>query len=170
MPEEIIPIVNEQDEVIDIRRISQVHQEGLLHREAYVYLINLKKEVLLQKRKDNGLFDHSAAGHFPITESYVQGAKREFEEELGTNISIDELQELCYQRMDSIKPHYRNQRFVKVYLLSKDIALEQFNTDPLEVAQVKYFTKPQVQVLLQHPSLITASAKLLIEKYILQRL
>lgn len=41
MPEEMIPIVNEADEIVDIRPISEVHKKGLIHREAYVYLINL---------------------------------------------------------------------------------------------------------------------------------
>ena len=82
MTDELIPVVDENDELISNEPISDVHTKGLLHRETFVYLIN-HRGVLLQQRSDNGLWDHSAAGHFPSTETYLEGAQREFREELG---------------------------------------------------------------------------------------
>lgn len=170
MSEEKIPIVNEKDEVVGIKQISEAHKHGLIHREAYVYLINLDGEVLLQKRKDNGLWDHSAAGHFSSTESYVEGAKREFEEELGVKIETIDLKEIGYERINTIKPNKKNFRFVKIYIVTKDIPLENFKIGCTEVEDIKFFDKSELLKLLQQPHILTGSAKSLIEKYILSRL
>jgi len=170
MSEEMIPIVNEKDEVVDIKGISEAHKYGLIHREVYVYLINLDGGVLLQKRKDNGLWDHSAAGHFSSTESYVDGAKREFEEELGVKIEARDLKEIGYERINTIKPNKKNFRFVKIYVVKKDITLENFKIDRTEVEDIKFFDKNELRKLLQQPNFLTGSAKSLIEKYILSRL
>lgn len=165
--DEIIPVVNDKDEIVDIKSISEVHKTGLVHREAYVYLMNSSGKVLLQKRKDNGLWDHSAAGHFSEHESYIEGAKREFEEELGVRISLDDLKEIAYKRLDSIKPNKKNSRFVRVYLVKKDFGLAEFKIDPEELTEIKFFDKLELRKLLNQPHLLTNSAKALIEEYIM---
>jgi len=166
----MISIVNEKDDIIGIKPFSEAHKQGLIHREAYVYLLTPDGKVLLQKREDNGLWDHSAAGHLPSTESYIEGAKREFEEELGIKIRITDLKEIGYERMNTVKPDKKNFRFVKIYLVKKDIRIENFKTNPSEVKDIKYFDKSELLKLLQQPHLLTGSAKSLIEKYILSRM
>ena len=89
---EKISHVDENDNIIGEITREQANSQGLLHREAYTYLINSKNQVLLQRRADNGRWDHSAAGHFPPSETYLQGAKREFLEELGIDIPTSEFE------------------------------------------------------------------------------
>ncbi|MBN2421902.1 NUDIX domain-containing protein [Candidatus Woesearchaeota archaeon] len=168
--EELIPVVNEKDEVVGVESFSKVHKLGLLHRESYVYLINSDNEVLLQKRQSSGFWDHSAAGHFSKDESYIEGAKREFEEELGVKININELKEISYERLNSIKPNKKNKRFVRIYIIKKDISLDDFNVDDKEVKEVRFFNKSQLQKLLQQPNLFTNSSRRIIEKYIFKYL
>jgi len=168
--EEIIAVVNEKDEVVDTKQISYIHKVGLLHRESYIYLINFNNEVLLQKRSDNSLWDHSAAGHFSEKESYKEGAIREFEEELGVKIETIDLKEIGYERINTIKPNKKNFRFVKIYFIKKDIPLENFKIAHTEVSDIKFFDKSELRKLLQQPYLLTGSAKSLIKKYILSRL
>jgi isopentenyldiphosphate isomerase len=167
---EFVAVVDEHDVVVGVEALDKVHERGILHREAYVYLINSRREVLLQRRADNGLWDHSAAGHFSKDETYVQGALREFEEELGVKIDVEDLHEIASERLETAKPNKKNVRFVKVFLVRKDIPLERFKIDRGEVAAVKFFTEEGVQDLLRQPDLLTGSAKFLIEKYVLNLL
>ena len=168
MSKEMIPIVDEKDEIIDIKPISEVHKLGLLHRESYVYLINFRQEILLQKRIDTGLWDHSAAGHFSKNESYINGAKREVEEELGININISELKKIAYERLTSVKPHKNNVRFAEIFLIKKNISINEFNIDNNEIKEIKYFNKQELIDLLSKPHLLTNSAKKIIKKHILR--
>jgi len=170
MTEEMIPIVNEKDEVIDEKPFNEVHKKGLLHRESYVYLINSKKEVLLQKRPDRNVWDHSAAGHFSKDETYEEGALREFEEELGISIKKEDLKEIGYERFSSIRPGNHNERFAKIYFVKKDIPLTQFNIDEWELSDVKYFGKKELLALLKNQDLVAHSASIVMEKYILKLL
>ena len=76
-----------------------IHQEGLLHCTAHVWLLRKKNnqiEILLQKRSDAkdsfpGCYDISSAGHIPAGDSYFKSAKRELKEELGVEIDENEL-------------------------------------------------------------------------------
>src|SRR3989344_5424331 len=88
--DEEISLVDEDDNPLGIVSRKHVHKKGLLHRESYVYLISPNNQVLLQKRADTKKWDHSAAGHFSPDETYLQGAQKEFEEELGVKIHLEE--------------------------------------------------------------------------------
>ncbi|MBU0472310.1 MAG: NUDIX domain-containing protein [Nanoarchaeota archaeon] len=168
MSEEMIPIVNENDEIIDLKSFSDVHKLGFIHRESYVYLINFKHEVLLQKRDYTGLWNHSAAGHFSINESYIDGAKREFEEELGISINVNELKKIAYERLSSVKAHKNNVRFAEIFIIKKNIPINKFKIDPNEVKEVKYFNKQELIDLLSKNDLVANTATKIIKKYILK--
>ncbi|MFH1072284.1 MAG: NUDIX domain-containing protein [Nanoarchaeota archaeon] len=170
MAEEHIPIVNTADRIVGSSSFSTVHRQGLLHREAYTYLINKRKEVLLQQRTDSGLWDHSSAGHFPETESYAEGARREFAEELGIQLPLSAFKEIAYERIDSIKPQKKNRRFVKVFVVRKDIPLHEFKIEKKELIAVRYFGCSELRVLLSQEHVLTNSAQYLIKKYLLKML
>ncbi len=164
MPE-VVPIVDEHDHIIGSEKLSVVHTRGLLHRETYVYLIN-EKRVLLQMRADNGLWDHSAAGHFPVNESYLEGAMRELREELGLTVSPEEFQEIAFELFESRRSVRNNVRFARVFLVRLNLPLKSIKIDPNEVKKVKYFDKPAVEDLLEGVT-VTDSARYILKKYIL---
>jgi len=58
-PKEVIAVVDEHDKVIGETTRRAAHERGLWHSEVYVYLINPEKRVLLHKRSETGLRDHS---------------------------------------------------------------------------------------------------------------
>ena len=65
-----------------IKEKEQAHLEGDFHRSVHVWIINNKKEILLQKRSPNkknypNKWDISSAGHIRSRESIIEGAKRE---------------------------------------------------------------------------------------------
>jgi len=169
-PDEIIALVDDEDRIISSTTRKEAHEKGLLHREAYAYLINSRKQVLLQKRADNHLWDHSVGGHFPLEQDYQEGALREFREELGINLDKSEFKEIANERTKMTSHNGKNVRFVKVFLIKKDIPAENFSSDEGEVEEIRYFDIDELKELLSHPEKITNTAKYLIEKYILKEL
>jgi isopentenyl-diphosphate Delta-isomerase len=88
MVEEIFDIVDEQDRVVGQAPRSVVHARKLLHRAVHIFVINSRRELLLQKRsalKDEYplCYTSSASGHLSAGESYDTAAPRELHEELG---------------------------------------------------------------------------------------
>ncbi|TKJ17280.1 hypothetical protein CEE44_01970 [Candidatus Woesearchaeota archaeon B3_Woes] len=171
-PNEIIDVVDEFDNVIGSTTRKEVHTKGILHREVYVYLINSNKEVLLQKRKDNHLWDHSIGGHFPINQSYEVAALRESKEELGITLNNQDLKEVAKEKFIKIKTSHKglNKRFAKIFLIKKDIPLTKFKIDKEEIEEIRYFNIDELKKLLLTPSKMTISSKKILEKYILKEL
>lgn len=162
MTKEIVAVVNDKDEVISSKELQEVHKLGLFHREVFVYLINDKKEVLLQKRADEGVWDHSAAGHFSLEESYLMGAIRELYEEIGLKVSEEELKEIGYEFFSTIKKDRKNLRFGKIFLVQKNVSLTDLRLDSNEVLEVKFFKKEELKQLKN----IKDKARYVLEKYI----
>ena len=86
--DELLDVVDENDEVIAVRRRGEIHAERLMHRAVHILVFNDSGELFLQKRslsKDEqpGKWDSSAAGHVDSGEDYLACARRELAEELG---------------------------------------------------------------------------------------
>ena len=86
--DELLDVVNDNDEVITVKRRGDIHAQGLMHRAVHILLFNSRGELFLQKRslsKDEqpGKWDSSAAGHVDSGEDYLDCARREIGEELG---------------------------------------------------------------------------------------
>jgi isopentenyldiphosphate isomerase len=92
--EGIYDIVNENDEVIDKAKYSEVYSKKLLHRIVHVFVFNSKGELFIQKRSQRvieypGYYTSSASGMVPIGEDYLNTAKKELKEELGMESDLD---------------------------------------------------------------------------------
>src|SRR5579871_5231372 len=71
---------------------KEIHKLGLPHRTVHIWLVNSRKQLLLQKRskiKDAypSCWDISAAGHISSGETSLEAAKKETREELGLDLS-----------------------------------------------------------------------------------
>ena len=85
--EELLPVVNENDEVIGSEKRGVIHEKKLLHRAVHILMFNSQGNVYIQRRsmeKDAapGKWDSSASGHVDSGESYEESANRELAEEL----------------------------------------------------------------------------------------
>jgi isopentenyldiphosphate isomerase len=169
-PDEIIAVVDENDNIIGEATRDNAHLEGLLHREVFCYLVNAKKQLLLQKRSDIHKWDHSVGGHFPKDQSYEEAAKREFEEELGYRLPQSAFKELGKEKITYTSHSGLNIRFVKLFIVQQDLPINVLNPDPGEVEEVKYFSKSELDELFTHPELITTNLKFLVGKYVAQYL
>ena len=72
----------------EVKEKTQAHEDGNFHRTAHIWIMNDKKELLLQKRSTTkkshpNCWDISGAGHIMAGESVIDGAIRELKEELG---------------------------------------------------------------------------------------
>ena len=86
-----------------VKEKMQAHEDGNFHRTAHIWIINNKKELLLQKRSASkkshpNCWDISAAGHIRSGESVMDGALRELKEELGVETKEEDLQYIVTDR------------------------------------------------------------------------
>jgi len=166
-PNELIAIVDEKDNTIGEDTRKNVHEKGYIHRETYCYIINSKKRVLLQKRKDNSKYDPSCAGHFPTNQTYKDAIKRECQEELGIRLKEDKFEEIT---KDTFVNSKGNKIIVTLFLVQKNILIDEIKFDKNEVEEVKYFDLKQLKKILEDKDKITSICVYFLEKYIIPML
>jgi len=86
--EEIVPIVDREDNIVDRVPRRVMRARALRHRVTYIFVFNSAGEIFVQKRTPTkdlypGYFDLAAGGVVCVGESYEESASREAEEELG---------------------------------------------------------------------------------------
>lgn len=107
----LLEVVNDADEVIGIKPRAEIHAQGLLHREIYIWVLMGNGDLLLQHRgptKDMfpNCWDCSVGGHVEIGQSYLETATRELTEETGLTCSETDLIPLgkhCFKEPDGGK-------------------------------------------------------------------
>ena len=78
---------------------SEAHANGLFHPTVHIWFYTVQGKILLQQRgrdKDTHplLWDVSVAGHISSGEAYVQAAIREVKEEIGLDITPEDLEKI----------------------------------------------------------------------------
>lgn len=133
---------------------DEVHRRGLWHRTVHIWLLNLQKELLIQRRAWTkavfpGLWDVSCAGHIGAGDTSVQAGIRELNEELGLTITADEL---CY--LFTLRQYYQTpdnmiieRELTDVYLLRKDVSVKDMYPDQNEVADIQFISIEQLRKL-----------------------
>ena len=123
---------------------QDVHRDGDWHRGISVYIVNSKGDVLLQKRSQNvdkypNMWNVSSGGHVDAGEDSITTAIREVKEELGVDITEEQL-ELLYTTKSSYipKPGFIENEIIDVYLVKADIKVEDVILQKEEVSDVKY--------------------------------
>ena len=124
----------------EIKEKMQAHEDGNFHRTAHIWIINDKRELLLQKRSATkkshpNCWDISGAGHIRTGETVIEGAIRELKEELGIAVEEKDLQYIV--TIKSTK-NLKNMEFQYVYLLNCDKEIEEYIFKDNEVSEVKY--------------------------------
>ncbi|MBR5662505.1 MAG: NUDIX domain-containing protein [Bacilli bacterium] len=136
---ELLDIVDEYgNKTGKVMERDKVHELNLFHWEISVFLINNKKEVLLQKRsatkKMNPNMWGSCAGHVDSGEGLEETALREIEEEIGLKFSLDDLHVLEERQVTKKEINSHLTKVYYVYYNGNDFKLQ---TE--EVSEVKWF-------------------------------
>lgn len=143
----------EKDEMIDLldkngnmlnklKKRSRVHKDGDWHRTVHVWIITSKNEVLIQKRATEKLiypdmWDISCAGHVDSGITSRISALREAKEELGINLSPLELKKVGTLRETKDLGDIHDNEIVDVYLVHRDIPVENCRLKKDEVSKVR---------------------------------
>jgi isopentenyl-diphosphate delta-isomerase len=161
-------VVDENDEPVGEFPEQEVWEHGLPHRIVRIMLEDEKHRILLQKRSMNmktfpGYWDHSAAGHVEIGETYAQAAQRELSEELG--LTGVKLQEVARYQTNTVymgkKLHRFNALYKEVVSSSVPLTLQQS-----EVDEAKWFTLAEIRELIARtPAVVTGGLSRVITEF-----
>lgn len=148
--EEYFDVLNEKGEytgIIETR--EKCHKEGLWHKAVVVFIINSKGQVLLQKRSANkkmwpNMWDITAGGHVLTGEFGFEAIIREAKEELGINLSKDDMTFIGSSISTNIKGDIINKHFNEYYIANKDIDETKLKLQEEEVSDVKWIEKDEI--------------------------
>ncbi len=136
---------------------KEVHDQGLWHRAAHIWILTSKGELLIQKRSikklsSPGMWDISAAGHLSAGETQIEGAIKEIGEEVGLEVTPEELIFLGTTKQSSVQNNgtYFNNQFSDIYVLRRDVRVEELKIQESEVDEVKLIPWEEFQKLVQN--------------------
>ena len=146
--EEIFDIYNRDGEYLGKQRKAVCHSKnpGFYHKPVWIWIINDKNEVLVQKRaavKKNhpNKWDMPSAGHVVAGESSIDGAIRETLEELGVETKESDYKFIC----EYIDDH--SWEIAQVYLLKLNLESNNFKLQEEEVSEVKWLSYDEFKKL-----------------------
>lgn len=121
------------------------HKFGYWHKTVHIWIVNDKKEILLQKRsmkvsRHPGKWHMSVSGHLGADEDSESAAIRETYEEIGLKIDKSDLIFLFSTKLQTVSQDncYMNNEFNDVFLIKKNFHHAEFNLDSIEVSEIKW--------------------------------
>lgn len=159
----MIPIVNEQDEIIGYKE-REDRSPGDIVRITAVWVTDIEGNILLAQRSftkkwNPGKWGPGVTGTFEKDETYESNAYKETEEELGLkNIELKPVKKIIYTNGGGKK-------FCQIYslVLPKDT---EFNIQKDEVEQVKWFTKEELKKELEEKPEDFTEPALMLEEFL----
>ena len=164
---ELLDVVDEYGNLTgEVMEREKVHDLNLLHWEIAVFVINNKKQILLQKRAATKRFNPNkwglCAGHVNSGQGIDDTALKEVEEEIGLKLASDELHIL--EKME-VKKRKTNSHLTRIYYVVCNE--ENFIIQTEELSEVKWFNIDDVIEMINNKdeSLVLKSDRLyLLEK------
>lgn len=145
MTDEWLDVLDEENRVIGQALRSEVHQRGLRHRGADVFLFTAEGKLLVQTRSATratfpSALDCSAAEHVRAGEDFLQAALRGMKEEIGIE-GVDLKPILDFSHSNTPTDHETGRLFQGIV----DPACVRFDLE--EVARVDYYTLAELDAL-----------------------
>ncbi|TDU40275.1 isopentenyldiphosphate isomerase [Gelidibacter sediminis] len=156
-PEEYIAILNADGSPTGKNCLkSEIHKKGYYHNTAHVWLYNDNAEILLAQRSATKviyplLWDISVAGHVDAGETIAQAAIRETWEEIGLEITEQQLLKIgVYDCFQSYPNGIVDNEFHHTFIAKITCSINDLTLDPKEVQQVKFVSIPEFLELLSN--------------------
>ncbi|KUJ52330.1 isopentenyl-diphosphate Delta-isomerase [Chryseobacterium sp. JAH] len=164
--EEYVVLVNSEDKVLGLMEKQQAHINGLLHRAFSVFLFNNQGEMLLQKRASEkyhspNQWTNAVCSHPRDGETYLEGAKRRVNEELGIETELSEKFNFIYKADvgGGLWEHELDHVFTGTYD-------DKFSLNQNEVEEVRYISMADLdREISEHPEYFTEWFKIILEEY-----
>lgn len=148
--EEFIDVLDEKGNYTGkVATREKCHKEGLWHKAVVVFIINSRKQVLLQRRSANkkmwpNMWDVTAGGHVLSGEFGFQAIIRECKEELGIELNKNDLTYIGATTSTNIKGDIINNLFNEYYIANKEIDETKLQLQVEEVSEVKWIDKNEI--------------------------
>lgn len=118
---------------------------GEYKQSVHIWILNSRGELLIQKRTESRRRNPGkwgfTGGMVDQGETSLEGAMREVEEELGMKVSD--------QEMEFVISFKREYVFVDVWLIQKDVEIEDLTLQEEEVSEVKWVTIPELKNMIE---------------------
>jgi isopentenyldiphosphate isomerase len=156
MEEYIDVVTNEGKPTGLIELKSIIHQQGLYHHTAHVWLYTKNGKILLSQRSALKticplMWDVSVAGHVDAGESVINGALREMREEIGLNLMETDLTKIgvfeCFQTYEN---GIMDNEFHNTFMAELMVPLSELKPQIEEVAALKLVPFVEFENLLKH--------------------
>jgi isopentenyldiphosphate isomerase len=144
--EEFLDIVAENNQVIGQEKRSVVHQSGLWHRGVHIFLFTPEHNLVIQQRSKRrkqspGALDCSVSEHLKAGESYLAGAIRGLQEELG-------IKQAPLRRLVQFKMNYGPGDNMISTLYEGTVDKEAIRIDANEIERIIYHSLSEAETLL----------------------
>ena len=166
MEEEKVILVNELDEQIGLMPKLEAHQKAVLHRAFSVFILNDKKEIMLQQRAQHKyhsplLWTNTCCSHQREGETNIQAGNRRLFEEMGFRTEIKELFHFIYKAPfdNGLTEHELDHVMVGYYNDAPQI-------NPEEVQDWKWMKIQDVKEdMVQNPEIYTVWFKIIFDEF-----
>ncbi|MGN0598194.1 MAG: GNAT family N-acetyltransferase [Ruminiclostridium sp.] len=116
---------------------AEAHRTGAWHKSVHIWVVRGEK-VLMQRRamsKDSfpGCIDASCTGHVDAGETFTEAAVRELNEEIGLEVTADDLHCFMQQTVINKDDTLFNREYNVVYLLDSSVPLDTLKCDQSEI-------------------------------------
>ncbi|PKQ46520.1 NUDIX hydrolase [Confluentibacter flavum] len=155
--DEFIDIADASGKLMGISELkSVIHQKGLYHHTAHIWLYTKKGEILLAQRSASKsicplMWDVSVAGHVDAGESIINGAIRECQEEISLTLSESDLKKIgvfeCFQSYES---GIIDNEFHNTFIAELKVPLSELKLQIEEVESLKLVSFDEFENLLKH--------------------
>ncbi len=141
----------------DVVERNDAHRRGICHRVVQVWIMNSNHQLLLQKRSKNkdicpDMWYVSLGGHIESSEGNEETILREFSEELGLEVPIDEVRYLYTFKEIGVFQDGAvvDNEFYDVYLLRMDLNTDDLILQEDEVQEVKFIDYSDFKLAVQN--------------------
>ncbi len=148
--EELVDVLNEKG-MYTGKTETRINcsKQGLWHKAVCVFIINSKGQVLLQKRSESkktwpNMWDVTAGGNVLAGEFGFQAIMRECKEELGIELSKNDITFIGSAISTNKKGDIINNYFNEYYIANKEIDTTKLQLQKEEVSEVKWMDRVEI--------------------------